>query len=97
MAVTLNDVEHVAALARLAFTEEEKQRLTSELNDILRYMEQLNSLDTEHVEPLSHVIELSNAFREDVRTPGVTREEALKNAPAKNEKFFKVPKVIGER
>ncbi len=97
MSVTLKDVEHVAALARLSFSDEEKMKLTSELNDILTYMEQLNKLDTTNVEPLAHVIELSNVFRADEVRPSVTREEALKNAPAATEKFFKVPKVIGER
>ncbi len=97
MSVTIKDVEHVAALARLSFTEAEKQKLTLQLNDILKYMEQLNSLDTENVEPLSHVIELSNVLREDVLQPSIPREEALKNAPARSDRFFKVPKVIGER
>lgn len=97
MAVTLQDVEHVAALARLSFPEDERKRLTAQLNEILKYMEQLNTLDTRDVEPLSHVIELSNVFRADQRIPGITRSEALKNAPASTDKFFKVPKVIGER
>ena len=73
MAITIKDVEHVAALARLAFSEDEKRTLTSQLNDILTYMEQLNALDTQKVEPLSHVIELSNVFREDTLRPGLTR------------------------
>jgi aspartyl-tRNA(Asn)/glutamyl-tRNA(Gln) amidotransferase subunit C len=97
MSVTIKDVEHVAHLARLTFSEEEKVRLTSQLNNILEYMDQLNALDTSAVEPLSHVIELQNVFRPDVQTPGVTREEALHNAPAHSAEFFKVPKVIGER
>ncbi len=97
MSVTLKDVEHVALLARLSFSEDEKQRLTAELNEILQYMEQLNSLDTSGVEPLAQVIDLSNVFRNDELKPGLPREEALKNAPAKSEKFFKVPKVIGDR
>lgn len=97
MAVTIKDVEHVAELARLSFSEEGKQKLAKELNSILEYMEQLNSLDTTNVEPLSHVIELQNVFRDDVRKECLTREEALQNAPAKSEKFFKVPKVIGDR
>jgi aspartyl-tRNA(Asn)/glutamyl-tRNA(Gln) amidotransferase subunit C len=96
MSVTIKDVEHVARLARLSFSEPEKEKLTLELNNILKYMEQLNSLDTSSVEPLSHVIELSNVFRDDVVLPGVTHEEALKNAPSKTNEFFKVPKVIGE-
>ncbi|MBP1678705.1 MAG: gatC [Bacteroidetes bacterium] len=97
MSVTTKEVEHVAALARLSFTEEEKQKLTGELNAILGYMEQLNTLDTSAVEPLSHVIELKNVFRDDVRVGSLTREDALRNAPAATEKFFRVPKVIGDR
>ena len=97
MAISIQDVEHVASLAKLSFTEEEKRKLASELNEILTYMEQLNSLDTENVEPLSHVIELGNVFREDDLRPGLDREEALKNAPAKTEEFFRVPRVIGDR
>jgi len=97
MPVTLKDVEHIAKLARLEFTEEEKQKFTHQLNEILAYMEQLNKLDTGKVDPLSHVIELNNIFRDDAAKPGLTTEEALKNAPAKTEKFFKVPKVIGDR
>ena len=97
MSVSIRDVEHMAALARLSFTGEEKEKLTGQLNDILQYMEQLNRLNTEAVEPLAHVIELSNVFRDDVVKPGIPRSEALRNAPAKTEKFFKVPKVIGDR
>jgi aspartyl-tRNA(Asn)/glutamyl-tRNA(Gln) amidotransferase subunit C len=97
VSVTIKDVEHVASLAQLSFSEEEKQKLVRELNEILAYMEQLNSLDTTNVEPLSQVIELSNVFREDTAKPCLKREEALKNAPAKTEKFFKVPKVISDR
>ncbi len=97
MAVTLKDVEHIASLARLSFSEEEKIRLTEQMNEILRYMEQLNRLDTTNVEPLSHVIALSNVFREDVMRPSLPREEILSNAPARSEAFFKVPKVIGDR
>lgn len=95
MAVSLKDVEHIAELARLEFDDKEKQRLTHELNDILKYIEQLNKLDTSHVEPLSHVIELNNVFREDVVHPSISTDDALKNAPAKKDTFFKVPKVIG--
>lgn len=97
MSVTIKDVEHIAALVKLSFNDAEKQKLTTELNAILEYMDQLNQLDTSNVEPLSHVIELSNAFRQDELRPTVSRDEGLKNAPAKTEKFFKVPKVIGDR
>jgi aspartyl-tRNA(Asn)/glutamyl-tRNA(Gln) amidotransferase subunit C len=94
MAVTLEDVEHVANLARLEFSDEEKKTLTNQLNKILEYMEKLNELDTSNVEPLAQVIPLSNVFREDAVRPSSPVSEVLKNAPAKTDKFFKVPKVI---
>jgi len=94
MPVTIHDVEHVAALARLRFSDDEKRRLTVQLNAILRYMEQLNRLDTSAVEPLAQVVDGANVFRDDTPAPGVSREEALKNAPAKTDAFFKVPKVV---
>jgi aspartyl-tRNA(Asn)/glutamyl-tRNA(Gln) amidotransferase subunit C len=97
MSVTLKDVEHIATLARLEFTDEEKAMFTHQLNSILAYVEQLNRLETTNVEPLSHVIELDEAYREDIVKPGVTQQDALRNAPAKTDKFFKVPKVIGDR
>lgn len=97
MAVTVKDVEHIARLAKLEFSEAEKETFTHQLNAILAYVEQLNKLDTTAVEPLSHVIDYGNVFREDVAQPGLPPSDALKNAPAKTEKFFKVPKVIGDR
>lgn len=96
MAVTVKDVEHIAKLARLEFSNEEKQEFTHQLNEILAYVGQLNKLDTSNVEPLSHVVELNNVFREDEVKQGLTPEEALQNAPSKSERFFKVPKVISE-
>ena len=97
MPVSLADVERVAALARLTLNEEEKQTMMAQLNEILRYMEELNGIDTSNVEPLSHVIDLPPVYREDLLQPGLTHEEALRNAPARDEQFFKVPKVIGDR
>lgn len=95
MSVTTKDVEHIAELARLEFTPQEKEKFTHQLNEILQYMEKLNELDTSDVEPLSHVIELSNVFREDVVIPSIPTEDALKNAPATKDSLFRVPKVIG--
>jgi aspartyl-tRNA(Asn)/glutamyl-tRNA(Gln) amidotransferase subunit C len=94
MSVTRKDVEHIAELARLKFKDEELQNFTEQLNEILAYMEQLNELDTENIEPLSHPIEGGNVFREDVVKPSLDREHALKNAPDQDDVFFKVPKVI---
>ena len=95
MSITIKDVEHIAKLAKLEFSDSEKEKFTHQFNDILKYMKQLNSVDTTNVEPLAQVIELQNVFREDVVKPSVTTEEALKNAPDKTDEHFKVPKVIG--
>jgi len=97
MAITKKDVEKIAELARLKFSDEELQSFTPQMNDILAYMEKLNELDTENVEPLSHPVEQTNVFREDKLKPSTPTQEALKNAPAKDEQHFKVPKVIGDK
>src|SRR5713101_2034612 len=98
MPVTIKDVEHVARLARLEFSESEKEILTIHLNRILAYVEKLDELDTSNVEPLSHVIELDShgarVMREDKVKPSLPQEEVLRNAPERTETFFKVPKVI---
>ncbi|MCD6333867.1 MAG: Asp-tRNA(Asn)/Glu-tRNA(Gln) amidotransferase subunit GatC [Candidatus Latescibacteria bacterium] len=88
------DVENVAQLARLRFSEEEKRDLSTKLNDILSYMEQLNRLDTEDVVPSAHVLPLKNVFREDVVAPSMPQKDLLANAPDQAMGYFKVPKVI---
>lgn len=97
MSVTKKEVEKIAELARLKFDEKELEGFTNDMNKILGYVEKLNQLNTESVEPLSHPNESSNVFREDEFTPSITKEDALKNAPDRNEKFFKVPKVIQDK
>lgn len=97
MAVTIKDVERVAGLARLEFTETQKEMFMHQLNEILAYVEKLNQIDTTNVEPLSHVIELSNVFREDIVRPSFPPEAILQNGPDRTERFFKVPNVIGEK
>ena len=94
MAVTVEDVRGVAALARLRFSLEEEQRLTGELNRILQYMDKLNELDTEGVEPTSHVLPLANAFRQDEVDPSSSVAEILAAAPQRQESHFKVPRII---
>ena len=94
MAVTKKDVEYIAELAKLKFKDEELEKFTEQLNEILAYVEKLNELDTTNVEPLSHPVEGSNVFREDVVKPLLDREEELRNAPDRSELFFKVPKVV---
>jgi aspartyl-tRNA(Asn)/glutamyl-tRNA(Gln) amidotransferase subunit C len=95
MSVSRKEVEHIAALAKLSFTDLEKETLTHHLNEILQHMEKLNELDTSNVEPLSQVIKNENVFRNDEVTPSIPTEEALKNAPERTDEHFKVPKVIG--
>jgi len=95
MPVTRKDVEYIAELARLKFSGEELESFTMDLNEILKYVDKLNELDTDKVEPLSHPVEGTNVFREDKVKPSVSTEEALKNSPEKDDSFFKVPKIIG--
>ncbi|MBI2447129.1 MAG: Asp-tRNA(Asn)/Glu-tRNA(Gln) amidotransferase subunit GatC [Candidatus Omnitrophica bacterium] len=94
MKITVKDVQYVANLARLELTDEELGNLTKQLDGILTYMNKLNELDTEGIEPLSHVLPLKNVYREDKVTSSLPVEEALKNAPGREGGFFKVPKVI---
>ena len=92
--ITIQEVEHVAELARLEFSEEEKQKLAEHLGQILDYIDQLNELDTENVEPTSHVIPVKNVVRPDVEGPLLTRDEALANAPSNVDGLFEVPKIV---
>ncbi|PKL82974.1 MAG: Asp-tRNA(Asn)/Glu-tRNA(Gln) amidotransferase GatCAB subunit C [Ignavibacteriae bacterium HGW-Ignavibacteriae-3] len=96
MSVTRKEVEHIAQLARLRFKDDELENFTHQLNEILSYVEKLNELDTDNVEPLSHPVEDENVFREDILKTSSDREEALKNAPSRTDEFFKVPKVISQ-
>jgi aspartyl-tRNA(Asn)/glutamyl-tRNA(Gln) amidotransferase subunit C len=95
MSVTLQQVESIAALAKLTFSDEEKETFVDQFNQILKYMEKLNELDTENVEPTYNVLDLKNVTRADVAKPWLTQEEALANAPKSKHGFFSVPKVIG--
>lgn len=94
MKITKEEVEHVAHLARLDFTEEEKEKFTSQLNDILMYVDMLNRIDTTDVEPMSHAIALNNAFRDDCIGESLDTGISLANAPDARGPFFRVPKVI---
>lgn len=94
MKITKEEVEYVAHLARLEFSESEKDKFTGQLNDILMYMEMLNQIDTAGVEPMSHAIGQKNAFREDRIQECLSQEAALQNAPDPRGDFFRVPKVI---
>ena len=94
MKLSKQEVEHVAWLARLELADEEKERLTSQLNDLMVHFEKLQQLDTTEVEPTSHSIPVSNVFREDKVGPCLTVEEAVSNAPEERDGYFVVPQVV---
>jgi len=94
MKITKQEVEHVAKLARLELSEQEKEKLTDQLSNILTYVETLNGLDTKGVEPTAHVLDLRNVMRDDVAAPSLPRELALANAPDQAAGHYKVPKII---
>jgi aspartyl-tRNA(Asn)/glutamyl-tRNA(Gln) amidotransferase subunit C len=99
MSITKKDVEHVARLARLSLSEEEKERYTAQLAQILGYVEKLSQLNTDHISPTSHVLPLSNVWREDKMEPSTSEtlgspEDIVSNAPEREGTLFKVKKVI---
>lgn len=87
-------IEYVKILAKLELSEEEKEQAKTDIGRMLDYIDKLNELDTSGVEPLSHVFQVSNVFREDVVTNQNERERILKNAPARKDDSFKVPKTV---
>ncbi|MEE2710353.1 MAG: Asp-tRNA(Asn)/Glu-tRNA(Gln) amidotransferase subunit GatC [Gemmatimonadota bacterium] len=94
MSVSLMDVDYVATLARLRFSDEEREQLVDQLNEILNYVEQLDKIDTADVPTTSHVLDLRNVLREDVVDESLPHDEALANAPEKDRGHFMVPKVL---
>jgi len=94
LSVTISEVEKIAKLARIVLDDREKEELTGQMNEILAYIDKLNELDTDNIEPMSHPLDLKNVFREDELKESLPQEKALENAPSKTDKFFKVPKVI---
>ena len=87
-------VDHVARLARLALTEEERDRMQKELTGILEHADKIQSLDLDGVPPTSHALPLSNVMRADEARPSLLQEEALANAPASEDGRFRVPRII---
>ena len=92
--ITPDVVDHVAKLCRIHLTNEERKKFTEQLDQILAYMDKLNELSTEDVEPTSHVLPLKNVLRKDELFPSLDSEKALANAPDKHGEYFKVPKII---
>jgi len=87
-------IDNLAGLARLHFSEGEKQEIKSDLQRMIEFVDKLNELNTDGVEPVLHMSDSTNVFREDEVQGSVSREEGLKNAPETDGVFFKVPKVI---
>ena len=92
--ISKEQVKHVANLARLAITEEKTEKLTKQLDSIITFAEQLNELDTENVEPTTHVLHMKNVLREDKASQGLPREEVLKNAPDHQDGQIRVPGIM---
>ena len=95
MSVTIQKVENIARLAKLSFSDEEKEKFVEQFNQILEYMEKLNELDTDDVEPTYNVLALQDVMRADKVRTWLTQDQATANAPRSNHGFFSVPKVIG--
>lgn len=94
MKITDEMIDYVSSLARLDLNEEEKQKTRGEIEKIIDYMDVLNTLNTDGVEPMSHVLPQVNVFREDVALPSLERDEILKNAPVTENGAFEVPSTL---
>jgi aspartyl-tRNA(Asn)/glutamyl-tRNA(Gln) amidotransferase subunit C len=92
--ITDETIEYVGILAKLELSDEEKEQAKKDMASMLDYIDMLNELDTEGVEPMAHVFPVNNVFREDVVTNGDDRDNILTNAPAKKDGMFKVPKTV---
>lgn len=94
--ITRADVQHVAALARVALTDDEIDHLTGELGAILDHAAQVSALDTDGVPPTAHPLPLANVMRADTVHPSLDRDEVLGQAPAAEDGRFRVPRIMGE-
>jgi aspartyl-tRNA(Asn)/glutamyl-tRNA(Gln) amidotransferase subunit C len=88
------EIEHIALLARLKLSEEEKRVFAGQVDSIIKYVEKLKELSTTHVEPTAHVLPMKNVFRDDELRPSLPKEKAIQNAPDAKDGFYRVPKII---
>lgn len=95
MPLSIEEVRHIAGLARLNLSDKEEQILAHDMGQILNYVATLNDVDTSNVEPMTHVHNLAHVIREDIVDERLTHEDALSNAPESDGEYFRVPKVIG--
>jgi aspartyl-tRNA(Asn)/glutamyl-tRNA(Gln) amidotransferase subunit C len=96
MSISRADIEKVALLARLQLNEDEIAKMTTELAQIVGYVDQLSEVNTDGIEPMAHAIEIKNVFRDDAIATSLPREEALANAPHHDDRGYLVPAVLGE-
>lgn len=92
--INKEQVKHVANLARLEISEQEAEMFTEQLSSIIKFAEQLNEIDTDGIEPTTHVLDLKNVMRKDEPRQWITREDALKNAPDQQDGQFRVPSIL---
>ena len=92
--ITRDDVEHISWLASIKISDEEKDEFVEQFNSILEYFHQLDEVETEGVEPTYRVVDLANIFREDTTSRSLSQEEALKNAPRRENGYFKSPRIV---
>ena len=96
MAIHRDDVEKISLLARLRLTDAELEEMTTQLGEIVQYVEQLGELDTRGVKPMAHGVELFNVFAPDTLGESLPREQALANAPKRDDECYRVPAVLGD-
>ncbi len=95
MKITPEEIRHVASLARLELNDEMVDKMVSQMGEVLAYMDQLNELDTGGAAPMSHAVDMTNAFREDIPGEHTDRDAILSNAPQAEDGAFIVPRVVG--
>jgi aspartyl-tRNA(Asn)/glutamyl-tRNA(Gln) amidotransferase subunit C len=96
MAVNIKEVERIASLSKLEFSDAEKVEITEDMNRMLDFVKQLETVDTEGVKPLIYMLEEEAVLRKDVIVESITQKDALKNAPESDTDFIKVPKVLNK-
>ena len=87
-------IDHIAMLARLELTNEEKEIFSKQLSSIIEYINKLNELDTTSIKPTAHILPIKNIFRDDKLKPSLPKDKALQNAPGRTDDFYRVPKII---
>ena len=94
MSIDLKTIKHISKLSRISVDEQKAEKLAGDLNSIFKFIEKLNELNTDNVEPLTSVVETTLKFRSDEVKNQNIREQIIKNSPEENEDFFVVPKVV---